>query len=139
LAREYRIYGVRVPRDSSRWRGQFPCDGFAQKYALSLLARLDAFALGGNHVRTCQGAAGIFDSGVLNEERLLAILDRLPEGATELVCHPGSGDAESKAMYGHWRYGWQNELEALTSDVVRARLQERQIRLISYAELGTPG
>jgi hopanoid biosynthesis associated protein HpnK len=135
LAREYRITGLRIPRESPWRRGRFPCEGFAQKYLLGLLARYDAFTLRRGNLQTCDAAAGIFDSGVLNEERLLAILDRLPEGTTELVCHPGIGDAESMAIYGHWRYGWQMELEALTSASVKARLLTRQITLIPYAGL----
>jgi hopanoid biosynthesis associated protein HpnK len=135
LAREYKIAGVRIPRDSPRWRGDRPCDNFAQKYALSLLTRYDAFVYRPGNFKICQGAAGIFDSGVLSEERLLAIVDRVPEGVTELVCHPGMGDAESMAMYGHWGYSWQMELEALTSAAVKARLQARQIQLINYAGL----
>jgi chitin disaccharide deacetylase len=137
LAREYGIYGMRIPRDSPRWRGKFPCDGFAQKYALSLLARGDAFAFRDPSVKTCHGAAGIFDSGVLSEERLLGIIDRLPEGTTELVCHPGAGGAESAALYGHWRYNWGTELAALTSAAVKARLQARQIKLINYSTLNS--
>ncbi|HMF77552.1 MAG TPA: ChbG/HpnK family deacetylase, partial [Bryobacteraceae bacterium] len=135
LAREYGIAGIRLPRDSPRRRGNFPCDGFAQKYMLCLLSRYDAFAYRGEAFRTCDGAAGIFDSGTLSEGRLLAILDRLPDGTTELVCHPGTGDAESVTAYGHWRYAWQTELNALTSTAVRSRLQAGQVRLINYAGL----
>jgi hopanoid biosynthesis associated protein HpnK len=137
LAREYGIYGMRLPRDSPRWRGKFPCDGFAQKYALSLLARADTFAFSDQSIKKCQGAAGIFDSGVLSEERLLAIVDRIPEGTTELVCHPGAGDAESRALYGHWHYNWETELAALTSMAVKSRLQARQIGLVSYSALNS--
>jgi hopanoid biosynthesis associated protein HpnK len=137
LAREYGIYGMRLPRDSPRWRGKFPCDGFAQKYALSFLARGDAFAFRDPSAKTCQGAAGIFDSGVLSEERLLAIIDRLPEGTTELVCHPGAGGAESATLYGHWHYNWETELAALTSAAVKTRLTVRQIELINYSTLNS--
>jgi chitin disaccharide deacetylase len=135
LARAYGIRGMRIPRDSPRWRGNFRCDGFAQKYALSLLARADALAFPDQSIHKCHGAAGIFDSGVLSEERLLAIIDRIPEGVTELVCHPGAGDAQSAALYGHWQYNWQTELAALTSSAVKARLQAKQIELIGYSAL----
>ncbi|MEI9814723.1 MAG: ChbG/HpnK family deacetylase [Acidobacteriota bacterium] len=39
---------------------------------------------------TCDQARGLFESGVLTEQKLLRLLGSLPEGTTELMCHPGS-------------------------------------------------
>jgi hypothetical protein len=66
----------------------------------------------------------VFEAGRLDEAALLALLDTLPEGDFEVGCHPGEGRPhvpEDPA----WSYGWQAELEALTSPRVKARLRER--------------
>jgi predicted glycoside hydrolase/deacetylase ChbG (UPF0249 family) len=79
-------------------------------------------------------AGGVFEAGRLDEPTLLALLDSLPEGDFEVGCHPGEGTPhvpEDPA----WTYGWQAELEALTSPRVKARLQERGIHLATYGSL----
>jgi len=83
-------------------------------------------------------AGGVFEAGRLNEATLLALLDALPEGDFEVGCHPGEG-APHVPEDPAWTYGWQAELEALTSPRVKARLRERGIRLISYSALRATG
>ncbi|MCP3098763.1 ChbG/HpnK family deacetylase [Myxococcus sp. K15C18031901] len=81
-------------------------------------------------------AGGVFEAGRLDEAALLSALDALPSGDFELGCHPGEGTPhvpEDPA----WRYGWQAELDALTSPRVRARLSERGIELHSYGTLAS--
>ncbi|HSB70287.1 MAG TPA: ChbG/HpnK family deacetylase [Candidatus Methylomirabilis sp.] len=69
--------------------------------------------------------------------RLLAFLDRLPEGVTELMCHPGHADAGlSTSSYSTQREG---ELHALCDPAVRRALEAAEIRCITYADLGPPG
>ncbi len=98
---------------------------------LSLLARTAPRP--GSGVRRVS-AGGVFEAGRLDEATLLAMLDTLPEGDFEVGCHPGEGRPhvpEDPA----WTYGWQAELEALTSPRVKARLRERGITLATYASL----
>lgn len=77
---------------------------------------------------------GVYDAGALSEARLLALLDRLPEGDHELGCHPGLNPSDVPEEPG-WRYGWELELAALCSERVRARVRERGIALTTYAAL----
>jgi predicted glycoside hydrolase/deacetylase ChbG (UPF0249 family) len=79
-------------------------------------------------------AGGVFEAGRLDEPTLLALLDSLPEGDFEVGCHPGEGTPQVPEDPA-WTYGWQAELEALTSPRVKARLQERGITLATYAGL----
>lgn len=81
-------------------------------------------------------AGGVFEAGKLDEAALLAALDALPSGDFELGCHPGEG-APHVPEDPAWTYGWQAELDALTSPRVRARLQARGIQLHSYATLAS--
>ncbi|HYK42281.1 MAG TPA: ChbG/HpnK family deacetylase [Thermoanaerobaculia bacterium] len=67
-------------------------------------------------------------------ENLLSILDSLPEGSSELMCHPGHADPELLAgsSYAAER---DAEIHALTDPRVRARLTERGVVLISFDAL----
>lgn len=69
--------------------------------------------------------------------RLLDFLGRLPDGVTELMCHPGHADAAlSVSSYSTQREG---ELHALCDPAVRRALEAADIRCITYADLGPPG
>ena len=68
--------------------------------------------------------------------RLLEAIRSLPEGTTEIMCHPGYFDAD----LAHSRYGRQREVElaALTDPAVRDAAREAGVELISYAALERP-
>jgi len=75
---------------------------------------------------------GVRVAGHLNAARLRHCLD-LVEGSTELVCHPGLGNAELAAAY-DWGYDWEEETAALTDPMLPALLQERGISLGSFSK-----
>src|SRR5262245_218996 len=88
------------------------------------------------------GASGLpglgpFEAGRLDEERLLAILQRLGDGDYEIGCHPGE-EVGTVAAEPSWRYGWDQELEALCSPKARAIVDARHIQLTSYAGIFNP-
>lgn len=66
--------------------------------------------------------------------RLLALLDALPHGATELMLHPGHDDAVLAAQ-DPYRHEREQELRVLLSSIVRARLARGDIRLVTFAAL----
>ena len=68
------------------------------------------------------------------EARLLALLDRLPTGTTELMLHPGYDDP-TLAAQDPYRQEREREIAALRSPAVRARLERGDVRLVSFAEL----
>ena len=84
---------------------------------------------------TTDGTVGIAVTGELDEKSLLSLLDALPEGTWELVCHPGYADADLSATGTRLVASREVELDALSSPQTRARLQARGIDLISYADL----
>ncbi|MDQ6886341.1 MAG: ChbG/HpnK family deacetylase [Gemmatimonadota bacterium] len=65
--------------------------------------------------------------------RLLALVDLLPQGTTELMMHPGYSDGVPTGD----AYTWQREreLSALTSPELRARLGRGDVVLTSFAAL----
>jgi predicted glycoside hydrolase/deacetylase ChbG (UPF0249 family) len=61
--------------------------------------------------------------------RLLALLERLEPGVTELMVHPGYPDAALRGWVGYTA-GRERELEGLLSPSVRARLARGDIVLV---------
>ncbi len=115
-----------VAQPSIEWLSQ---PGAALKTAavalLSRLAREDALGLPG---------LGTFEAGVLTENRLLAILSKLAPGDWEIGCHPGQMAHHVPEQPG-WKYGWEDELQALCSPRVRAAIDQRGITLVSYGAI----
>jgi hypothetical protein len=81
-------------------------------------------------------AGGIFEAGQLDEAALLSLLESLPPGDFELGCHPGEGRPHVPEDP-TWTYGWQSELDALTSPRVRAHLQRFGVELTTYGALAS--
>ncbi len=65
------------------------------------------------------------------EARLLSLLDRLPDGATEIMLHPGYDDAVLAAQ-DPYRAEREREVRALMSPAVRARLTRGDIQLSTF-------
>jgi len=63
-----------------------------------------------------------------------ALLEELPEGVSELMCHPGHADSQLLAgsSYAKEREG---EVRVLADPELRRFLEEREIELISFGEL----
>jgi hopanoid biosynthesis associated protein HpnK len=81
------------------------------------------------------GTVGIAVTGMLDQQRLLRILEALPDGTWELVCHPGYSDADLFTSGTRLTQSREIELSALTSAETRETIANRQIELISYADL----
>lgn len=129
LAQEYKIPYLRVARDSfvhaSTMRG-LSIGGLnhfgrkAKKRTPSSLLQPD---------RTI----GIADAGHFTTGQLVPLFDFI-DGLTELVCHPGIGDAEIRKSY-KWGYAWDEETRALCDRGVRMALGDRGVELVSIRDL----
>jgi hopanoid biosynthesis associated protein HpnK len=84
---------------------------------------------------TTDGTLGITVTGQLDHKVLAGILQTLPEGTWELVCHPGYCDDDLKAAGTRLLKSRQIELQALTSEETRKTLADCGIELISYFDL----
>jgi predicted glycoside hydrolase/deacetylase ChbG (UPF0249 family) len=76
---------------------------------------------------------GFYDQGV-TLENLLAILDAVPPGTTELMCHPARVDDELRGSSGYADVR-EKELALLTDREVRQAVQALGIKLIHFGEL----
>jgi chitin disaccharide deacetylase len=130
VAEEHGIRRIRLPLDSPSRPGARGHSRYLGKSALCWLARYGAGSLRDKGLLPCQRLTGLFESGVLTENRLLNIVDSIRSGTTELVCHPGKEDAPCRERYAHWDYHWEAELKALTSHAVRDALRANGIELV---------
>ena len=82
-------------------------------------------------IRFATEVKGVLNSGRMTEEYVLAILDGLQPGLTELYFHPGVlPDAEITRRMPDYRH--REELAAICSPRLRQRLNELDIRVVNY-------
>ena len=86
-------------------------------------------------LRTTDGSVAVLFTGILDLPLFSKIVDSIPEGTWEFVCHPGYNDADLDEVRTRLRQSRVQELELLTSPEAREVLRRRGIQLISYREL----
>jgi predicted glycoside hydrolase/deacetylase ChbG (UPF0249 family) len=87
----------------------------------------------------CRGTdhfAGFQLTGRVGCDALASLAEALPEGVTELMCHPGHcGDALRQAPT-RLKESRERELQALTAPETRQALERHNIDLVNYSQLG---
>ncbi|MCC6443479.1 MAG: ChbG/HpnK family deacetylase [Armatimonadetes bacterium] len=138
LARRYGGLAVRLPLETRLPPGTIRAAGGIRRWpqwkTLSWAARLARPRYRNLQIPFPRHCFGMFASGSLNETLLIAILRFLPEGVSEIICHPGENDPGLGERF-PWGYRWQQEMEALLSPRVRSALQEEDIELIGFRQL----
>jgi hopanoid biosynthesis associated protein HpnK len=138
IGRDYGLRAVRVPTEpQAALRRAFPGErlpmpppGFA---VTALRRRLRRAGLAANdHV------FGIAWSGAMTEDRILALLPWLPDGASEIYFHPAA-ELTPPLRVDMPGYRPTEELATLLSPLVRHRIEELGISLIGYADLAPAG
>jgi chitin disaccharide deacetylase len=86
-------------------------------------------------LRTTDGSVAVLVTGVLDLKLFSKIVDNIPEGTWEFVCHPGYNDSDLAQVRTRLRQSRTQELELLTSPEARTVLQRQGVDLISYREL----
>lgn len=145
LVESYGIHGMRCSRDR-----RVPIRGLLRRNrpSRSKIIRqfgvgttLGLLALGARASLRRAGVAspeyfyGVSSTGFLDAAALEAILRDLPEGTSELMCHPGYADAELKAVPTRLLAQRERELDALTRPEIRNLARNLGIELITYREL----
>ena len=74
---------------------------------------------------------GLNDSGAMVEGRVLRLVDFLPDGISELYCHPATGPWEGPDNLPS-SYRAEDELRALLSPAVKRRIGACSLRPLSY-------
>lgn len=145
LARKHGIAAIRIAHEESTLRALLSAGSEqparvllkqgVQARGLKLLAR-DARELAERAgIVAADYFCGIAQTGVMTQEGVVRLLEALPEGTTEFMCHPGYLDEELQASATRLQASRQMELEILTDTAIRKLVARRGIRLINYGFL----
>lgn len=85
--------------------------------------------------RSTDHFAGFQITGRYDAPELVRLIHALPEGSTELMCHPGFLDDDLRAAHTRLKASREQEMRALTSAAVRASIEECGIQLAAYRDL----
>jgi hopanoid biosynthesis associated protein HpnK len=141
VANEFGIRNVRKPFEDFRTALGSHTDGHSNTrqvisaVAAGTAAPLFRLLVRSYGLRTPDHFFGLTTTGRLSSKELLQVLELLPPGTSELMCHPGVCDEELEKYPTRLKRERQIELEALTDPDVRRAAQKRGIRLICYEEL----
>lgn len=106
-----------------------------QARGLKLLARDARKQAARMGIATADYLCGIAQTGELTLEGVEQLLKGLPEGTTELICHPGYADAALQKTATRLQASRQKELEILTDTRIRKLVASQGIRLIDYGSV----
>jgi predicted glycoside hydrolase/deacetylase ChbG (UPF0249 family) len=74
-----------------------------------------------------------FGQAAVTLDFLISLLDALPQGTSELMCHPGYNDAGLAAST--YRHEREIEISLLTDHAVRRRIEANEIDLVTFRAL----
>jgi chitin disaccharide deacetylase len=141
IAEEFAIHWVRRPFDFPMHavRGTVPLAIPAVKRltsaALGLLRPRFHRVLASHGCRTTDHFAGFQITGRFHTAQLVDLLAMLPEGSTELMCHPGRCGDALRSERTRLKESRERELEALIAPEVRAAAERNGVELIGYTGL----
>jgi chitin disaccharide deacetylase len=138
VGEEFGIRWVRRPFDLplNALRGAVPRLKQLTSNALGLMRRRFHRVLQRHGCRTTDHFAGFQITGRFRTAELVQLLSAIPEGSTELMCHPGRCGPALRGARTRLKESREQELEALLAPEVRAALQRNAIELVTYQGLG---
>jgi predicted glycoside hydrolase/deacetylase ChbG (UPF0249 family) len=142
LAKKHKIRAIRVAHEESKLRtalssGDNQNTGVllkqgVQARGLKLLAH-DAKEMAERvGIATADYFCGIAQTGVLTRAGVEKLLTSLPDGTTEVMCHPGYADEDLRKSDTRLQESRKTELTILTDPGVRKLVATLGIRLINY-------
>lgn len=142
LAKRYEIRAVRVAHEGSTLRAALSAGDElhatvvlkqgVQARGLKLLARDAREQAERAGISTADYFCGIAQTGEMTKEGVARLLRSLPEGTTELMCHPGYSDLDLQNTATRLQASRQTELQILTDVGIRNLVASQGIRLIDY-------
>ena len=145
LAKKHGIHAIRVSHEESKLRSALSSGDQnasivlkqgVQARGLKLLVPDAREMVESTGAVTTDYFCGIAQTGVLTREGVAQLLSILPEGTTELMCHPGYVDEELRRTSTRLQESRQTELDILTDAEIRKLVASKGIRLISYRLMG---
>ncbi len=137
LGEEFAICWVRRPFDFPMTAGHSAVPLFKRLTSRLLGLARHRFhrVLAEHHCRTTDHFAGFRITGRLRTPELVALLEALPEGSTELMCHPGRCGKALRRATTRLKESREAELDALVAPEVRGTIAREGIELVSYRKL----
>jgi len=142
LAKRHNIGAIRVSLEASSLRAALSAGNKqrtgvvlkqgVQARGLKLLSRDAREQAERAGIATADYFCGIAQTGELTLEGVTQLLRSLPEGTTELMCHPGYADAALQKTATRLQDSRQTELAILTNMEIRNLVASQGIRLIDY-------
>ena len=142
LAKRHGIAAIRVSLEASSLRAALASGTKrnaavimkqgVQARGLKLLARDAREQTQRAGISTADYFCGIAQTGELTREGVEQFLKSLPDGTTELMCHPGYADAALQKSPTRLQNSRQTELKILTGTGIRNLIASLGIRLIDY-------
>src|SRR5262249_14888077 len=117
---------MRWPSLTKRWLASATLQGWAQQFRRAVNAA---------GLLTPDGTFGVVATGALDERLFAWIVEHIPQGTWEFVCHPGYVDAQLHQVNTRLRESRPQELRILTSQGSREMLAKSGVELISYRDL----
>ncbi|MDX2034875.1 MAG: ChbG/HpnK family deacetylase [Blastocatellia bacterium] len=136
----YGIDAVRLHRERGSF-SLFPLKLAKQRLvalALTQLGRIDAARLSRAGVNAPDALVGIARTGCWTVAWLKEAIAGLPDGTSELMCHPGEPDAEPFAVRTRLRESRAIELALLTDPEIASHIANCGVALVNYAALARP-
>jgi len=146
LAKRHGIGAIRVSHEASSLRSALSTGERraavvlkqgVQARGLKLLARDAREQAERAGISSADHFCGIAQTGELTKEGVARLLRNLPEGTTELMCHPGYADDALRKTATRLQASRQKEVEILTDTEIRNLVASQGIRLIDYAFLAS--
>jgi hopanoid biosynthesis associated protein HpnK len=146
LAKRHGIGAIRVSHEASTLRAALSTGELrasvvlkqgVQARGLKLLARDAHKQADRAGVSTADYFCGIAQTGELTKEGVARLLRSLPEGTTELMCHPGYADEALRKTATRLQASREKEVEILTDTEIRNLVASQGIRLIDYGFVGS--
>ena len=137
LATKYEIGAIRVPSMRSLRMNDLNSKVVAL-FSHNVLGELARFSLRGTCIKTPDKVIGLQYAGQISKHRLMKLLLNMPsDRVTEIVMHPGyeSLTLRENLPWAYTNFNWDIEREALQSQEVQNLLEERNIKLIQFADL----
>ena len=135
---DYGIFAIRLPQEKWSFNGNGSIKMIIQSIgALSLaqLCRYSSARMQKAKIRTTDAIFGISQSGFWTKQLMLKLIEKLPEGVSELMCHPGYDDQELKTVKTRLRSSRMAELKLLTDLEIIEKIRDSQVRLTTWRNI----
>ena len=134
LASEFKVPCIRLPRERVAPNLSLRRDHAPRKMVEAVifraLARRTSRMMRERGIKSTDWLFGLYQSGHLDEDYVVATLDKVREGTTEIYFHPAKDIGRTPP-----RAEAQREVSILTSRRVRDTIESRAIELTTFAEL----